>query len=142
MIQNSVGTKMYRSNFMINGEGKTDITKDGELSCAFFVSSVLYHFGLLRSLHASVDGTVKDLEMSGWEKVREPKEGSILVWDFETSKNGSHRHVGFYVGGDKAISNSSEKRAPEIHQLTFGEKRGVPVRKIVAMYWKKGLENK
>ncbi len=150
VIKNSVGSKMFRNSYAkVNGK-KTDILDDGELSCAFFVSSILAIFPLFELLkyppHATVEGTVKDLERSGWRKIpaaKEPQIGSIIVWEKKNfGKNDFHKHIGFYIGGKNAISNSLKKRTPIIHHWTYGEKNGRPVRKIEAVYWNKKLSKK
>ncbi|MFZ2803851.1 MAG: hypothetical protein WA001_01375 [Patescibacteria group bacterium] len=129
-IKNSASSKTFK-NFFATVDGKRqDILKDGKLSCAFFVSFVLFHFGLLKKPHTTVEGTVKDMENSGWEKTRMSRPGNVLVWEAENDDDSErHAHIGFDLGNGKAISNSSKKRMPVIHSRTFGGKR-----KIVAMY--------
>ena len=75
----------------------------------------------MNNLHATVEGTVKDLENSGWKRIKTPKEGSVLIWE---EKN-SHKHIGFYLGKNKAVSNSSEKRVPKTHHFTYNGKRKI-----------------
>ena len=87
-LENSVGNKLFRNlYFDINGK-RTDILKNGVLSCAAFVSWILKNFDLIKERHATVDGTMKDLKKSGWYKIEKPKLGSILVWE-EIFLNGS-----------------------------------------------------
>jgi len=140
LIKGAVGTDMFRHAYgTLDGKSK-DLTQDGNLSCAYFPSFVLLHFGLIKEAHITVSGLVKDLEKSGWKKIRRPKTGCILVWgemDDKKDKNYSfgHEHVGFFVGNGKAISNLSSKKTPGRHHWTFGEKNGEPKRRIRAMYW-------
>jgi len=120
-IKNSANSKSFQSLFaQVDGLEK-DITKKGKLSCAFFTSSVLKIFSQIKNLHATVSGIIKDLEKSGWKEIKIPQKGSILIWE---SKNG-HRHIGFYLGNNKAISNNSQKRTPQIHHYTFNNKRKI-----------------
>jgi len=140
IIKNSVGSKIFRSvYFNINGK-KVDILKNGELSCAFFVSWILKNLGLIKQIHATVNGTVKDLKKSGWHRIKKPKIGSILIWEEKLIKNGKHRHIGFYIDKDKAISNSYKKKIPAIHHWTFGTKNGIPIRKVTEIWWNKVLD--
>lgn len=123
MIKNSKGTKMFRDFFgEINGR-KENLTKDGQRSCAFFVSSILYHFYLIRDLHLTVNGTIRDMKKAGWFKTRKPKKGSVILW----KKRRDRYHLGFYLGGKKSISNDKRKRTPIIHGLNnpHGEKRQI-----------------
>lgn len=141
MIKNSAGCNMYQHFYAkIKGEA-TDITKNGRLSCAFFVSSILTLFGLINKIHTTVDGTVKDLYDKGWKQIKKPKVGCILVWESQRFRNGeSHKHIGFYLGKHKAISHSYQKRQPAIHHWTFGRNKGRPLRQIETMWWHKSLD--
>jgi len=138
MIKNSVGSKMFRNLYLeINGK-KIDATQNGKYSCAFFVSNVLLIWGLISEGHASVLSTIRDMEKSGWKKIApdRAKAGDVIVWDKEKSSDKSyyysreHYHNGFYIGGQKAISNSSNgKGVPIIHHWTYNNRRN-----IVAIY--------
>lgn len=135
LIENSVGTKLFRNFYaQVNGK-KTDVMKNGDLSCAFFVSSLLSIVGLLKTAHGTVESTVKDMQQSGWKLTEKLIHGSIIVWE----KRKEHKHIGFCIGNNKAISNNSKKKSPAIHHLAYGVKRGNPVRKIKAIYWHKKL---
>lgn len=128
-IRNSVGTKIFR-NLYLSQDGQTfDATKNGELSCAFYVSGLLVIFQLIKSLHGTVDGTIKDLEEFGWVKTNQPTPGSVIIWEATLNDENGNEHIGFYVGRDKAISNSSTKKKITIHNLTFDN-----TRKIKAIY--------
>ena len=132
-IQNSVNSNLFRNIFAkVNGK-KKDILENGDLSCAFFASSILYIFKLIPDVHATVRGAVADLGKAGWVNIKNPKIGSILVW--ETENNQPHKHIGFYVSKDKAVSNNSKKGKPTLHHWTFGIKNGQPVRKIEQILW-------
>lgn len=129
MIENSVkgGNFLFKNKYaLVDGEER-DITKDGVLSCAVFVSSILYLNKLINDLHATVDGMEKDLVLSGWEVTDELKEGSVLVWEEEKTIDGSiHSHAGFYVGNNEAVSNSSNgSGVPVRHHLTYDGKRKI-----------------
>lgn len=137
VIKNSIGSNLFRNYYAeVNGV-KTDIIKNGELSCAFFVSSVLILFKLIKEgLHMTVDGTVRDMKQSGWQTIEESKIGSVLVWEaLDFGSGGIHKHIGFYVGNDQAISTNYKLGQPAIHQWTFNDKR-----KIEVMLWNKKLD--
>jgi hypothetical protein len=133
MIQNAVRgeNNMFRNVFAnIDGE-ETDIANDGFLSCALFVSSLLFLQKLALDIHATVDGTEKDMLQSGWEETDNPTEGSILIWEPKIGKDGKeHRHIGFYVGDNMAVSNASNSTGiPRRHHYTYDD-----TRKIVKIY--------
>ena len=141
VIRNSVGSKIFR-NFYAEVDGKkTDIMKNGIYSCAWFVSSLLYLLKLIKQPHATVDGTIKDLKQSGWKKIKKPKIGSVLLWELiDCGNNEFHRHIGFYVGNNKAVSTSQKLKCPVIHHWTYGIKKNRPIRKIEAIFWNKKLK--
>ena len=138
VINNSVGSKMFRNFYMKVSGKKTDVMKNGGLSCAFFVSSVLAIFGFIKGIHGTVEGTVRDLKKSGWKEIKKPRIGSVLVWEEKIDKSGeAHKHIGFYIGNDMAISNSSKQKAPAAHQWEFNGKR-----KIKIILWNEKYLNK
>lgn len=136
MIQNSIGSNMFRNLYAkVNGKER-DILDNGSLSCAFFVSNILHHFELIRQPHATVEGLIQDMEKSGWKKSRKLKVGDVIIWepvDF-TGDGVKYAHVGFYMGTEKAISNDWKIGTPIKHHFTFGTKLGKPKRHIIAIY--------
>jgi len=131
LIENSISTKIFRNNyFLIDGKSK-DILKNGELSCAFYISSILYLLKLVKDIHTTVQGTLKDLEESGWYKINKPKKGAIVLWDKDEE---GHYHLGFYWNNKKAVSNVSSKKSPNFHPIKYKN------RKILAFYFHKELE--
>ena len=139
LVKNSVGAKTFRNSYAAVGGKKKDILENGRLSCAFFVSSILVLFKLIKEIHATVDGTERDMEKSGWTKMKKPKIGTVLIWEAVNSGRGEHKHIGFYIGKNKAISNHHKKGFPAVHHWTFGEKNGKEGRKVEAIYWNKKL---
>lgn len=134
-IKNSVGSKMFRQIYAKINSKKIDITENGNLSCAYYVSSLLLIFKLVSEVHATVSGTVRDLKESGWIEITKPKIGSILVWSKKDFGKGDlHSHIGFYIGKDEAISNSYKKGIIEKHHYTYKN-----TRKIEMIFWNKKL---
>ncbi len=127
MIKNSVGTKMFRNLYIEVKDKKIDATHNGILSCAYFVSSILLIWGLIKKKHATVIKTVLDIEKFGWKKIsiNKMQSGDIIIWE---EKN-NHLHCGFYIGDKKAISNSEFKKIPAVHSWDYNGKR-----KIIATY--------
>lgn len=134
VIENSRGTKMFR-NFYIKISGKKeDNTKNGILSCAYFVSAILAMFGLINETNINVNGLVEEMRKCGWKKIKNPRRGSVLVWENKKFDDKQHKHIGFFIGSGKAISNSFKKKMPVVHHWTFGRNR-----KIEAIFWHKKL---
>lgn len=144
VIRNSIGSRIFR-NFYLELEGvKMDATKDGVVSCAFFVSSILNMFPrlkLIKGPHLTVKSTVKDLLESGWKEISEPRPGAVLVWEEKESHGGRTKHIGFYIGGQAAISNDPDTGVPAVSHWTFGHKDGKPVRKVEMILWNESLED-
>ncbi len=139
-IKNSVGSNLFRNLYAYVDGKKKDILGDGILSCAAYTSSILYLFKLIPDVHATVQGTVADLIKSGWIEIKKLKEGAILVWEAKEFRNdGVHKHMGFYIGKNKAISNYFKKHRPILHHWTFGTKNGRPVRRVEQIFWNKKL---
>ncbi len=136
MIENSIGSHMFRVGYAeVDGE-KEDIMKGGELSCAFYVSSILSIFNLIDGIHATVKSTVREMKKAGWVETDKISPGCVVVWEEkEQLKWGLHIHIGFYIGDDKAVSNNPTGTTPYQHHYTFGTKDGGgPERKIDTIY--------
>mgnify|MGYP000680999262 CR=1 FL=1 len=133
MIKNSEGSRMFQDFFAILNGKKKNLTQKGRLSCAFFVSSILYHFSLIKAPHLTVEGTLKDMKNSGWFEIKKPKKGCVILWE----KKKGHFHLGFCLSSRKAISNSRQKRVPILHSIDFSGKR-----KIISFFWHKKLDKK
>ncbi len=130
LIRNSIGSKFFKSvYFNVGGEIK-DILKKGDLSCAFYVSTVLKIIGLISNIHATVLGTIKDLESSGWYQIKNPKKFAVVVWD--SDKKHKHLHIGICINKNLAVDNSSKLKSPQIHKINH--------RKIKALYFHPNLE--
>lgn len=139
MINNAPGSLLWRNNYaLVNGK-KQDLLYNGNSSCAYFVSTILKIFDLIKAVHVTVEGTEKDLQESGWQMIplnSKMPSGSILVWEKKrfknpiTKKEEFHLHLGFYLGNEKAISNSEMNGFPLIHHYTYDG-----TRKLLRAYW-------
>ncbi len=128
----TVGSKMFRTLFYKIGDKKIDVLRNGDLSCAFFVSAILKLFNVIDHVHTTVVATEKNLMVRGWKPIKRPLPGAVIVWGAKTFKSGeTHKHIGFYLGAAKAVSNSSKKRSPKIHAWDY--------RSIEKILYKKNL---
>lgn len=136
LIEGAVGSRMFQHSYaLVNGE-RRDILEDGDLSCAFFVSSILTITRLSKEIHATVSGTIRDIESFGWVKITEPRVGAILVWEPKEQARGPHEHIGFCISDTEAISNNWETQVPARHHITYGTNEdGSPIRSVTAIYW-------
>lgn len=123
-------------NLFARVDGKhCDILAGGELSCAFFVSSILLLFGLIRRKHANVDSTVAAMRRVGWREIAKPRRGAVVVWGLHTVTKGEpHKHIGFCLGAGEALSNSYFKKVPIRHPL-LSKRLGA----VEAYYWHPSL---
>jgi len=134
-IKNSVYTGVYKNLYYRVAGEKVDVLKNGDLSCAYFTSSILYHFKLISDWHTSVKITVEDMKKSGWYSIKKPRVGSVIVW----ARVNRNKHIGFYIGKGWAMSNSSKSRRPIKHHWrkhSSSNKR----RKVVKILWHPKLE--
>ena len=133
MIKASQGSRMFLRLYVLENNKKKDILKNGELSCAYYLSSILKIFDLISELHTTVKSTIEDMRKSGWQPTKKLKSGNVLIWQEKKFPDGTiHQHLGFYLEQNKAISHRPEKKMPIIHHFTYGQtKTGQPKRKII-----------
>ncbi|MEX0689892.1 MAG: hypothetical protein WD095_00445 [Candidatus Paceibacterota bacterium] len=136
-IKNSKDSTIFQSILAETDNKKIDILDKGKRSCGLHVSGILIWFNLIKGNHATVSGTIKDMEESGWVKINKPKPGCVIHWE-EWSQGGTpSEHLGFYIGDEAAISNNWKTKTPQKHHWTYEDKRG-----IKSLYWHSKLENK
>lgn len=136
MLDNLEGIKIFK-NFYIqdNDEKIIDILQNGNLSCAVFVSSILYINHLISSQHSTVDSTIKDLLNNNWiiSNVNNLKKGDILVW--EETKNQEdktmHKHIGFFIDKDIALSNDYKIGYPKFHEINLNNRKIIQCLKYI-----------
>ncbi len=143
MIRNAAKgeSRMFRNVYALVDDAEMDITGDGRWSCAFFVSVVLYANKLIGDMHTGVAGLEEDLKANGWQETKDLKEGAVIVWEpqkgnFVPGIGEMHSHLGFFVGNDRAVSNSSDETGvPKEHHITYNG-----ARKIERIWWHSDLE--
>ncbi len=124
----SAGSNAFRKlHYSIDGH-EIEALRDGDLSCAVFVSFILKIFSLIPEIHTTVRATVADLERSGWKAVKMPRRGAVIVYKekFFSKSGETHKHIGIFLGEGYAISNISKKRSPGIHEWNYR-----PIEKIL-----------
>jgi hypothetical protein len=139
MIENSVGSNAYRNFYVLDKTTglELDVLRDGELSCASFVSSILTIFGLIDRPHATVKTVIENLTSEfGWEKSKDICPGDIVIWEaYSIDGYNYNEHIGFALNKNEAISNSSENHAIAKHHITYGTNEdSTPKRRIIGIY--------
>jgi hypothetical protein len=124
LAENSCGSNLFK-NFFVN---EKDILANGDLSCAWFVSTVLVMIRLLDGVSFTVNGLIARLKGSqDWveEKfqneiqIEDLQPGDIILWNPIPFKKGSHYHVGIYLGDEVAVSNRSLSGQPGKHGVKY-----------------------
>lgn len=147
MIQSSIGSSLWKHLYITKDDGTSkDILQNGNVSCAYYVSSLLKQFNLSPATYANVNSLHQSLLNYGWEEISRKGStediplGSLIIWDEKqgTEKKdmygnivAAHSHIGFYVGEDQAISNMSEGfkdnnqilGTPAQHHYTYNDTR-------------------
>ncbi len=130
---------LFKNLYAKNEQGEEiDILEDGKNSCAVFVSWILLALEMIKRPHATVGGVEKDLLDSGWFETNELRPGAVLLWESKVGQYDGllHRHSGFYIGNDEAISNSSNNSGfPTKHHCTYNDSR-----RIEKIYWHPDLD--
>ncbi len=123
VIENSVNSKIFNSlfvRFKDSGEVK-DIMNDGEYSCAFFVSSILFLIGVLNKHVATVQSLRKLIEEDNkWKRVEvaQIEAGDVIFWDKIKYEDGSENaHVGFVLNKEEAVSTDYKQKMILQHKI-------------------------
>ena len=139
MIESSPGTKMFQHYYAsFDGGEVIDTLEDGRASCAFYVSSILTIFKAVKSTHSTVGSVEQDMKDSGWLLVDAPEAGDVLIYEDITlpTEDEAVPHMGFYIGDEKAVSNSYTQCVPIVHDYKY---RDFAERKIRTIYRGKHL---
>lgn len=123
MVENSIGTRLFNSIIAKKGEEIVDILGDGDLSCATFVSNILYLNHLLDNQRVVVGSLEKDLSASpNFEEISPenylPKTGDVILWSKIIGVDGiAHRHFGFALSDEEAVSTTGISHSAIRHPL-------------------------
>lgn len=123
-----------------NGEEK-DILNKGSVWCAYYVSNILKQFNLTPVGRANVDRIISDLEQKWWMHLESTTPAKhIPVWSILVREshhwetyNKMHKHIGFYMWNEQAISNNS------IHFTGMQDAWYVPVQHHYTYDWQRPL---
>lgn len=118
-IKGSEGSMMFRQWYCTVDGKRTEAMRNGELSCALYVTSILKIFDLIAQPEITVHRAIRAMKRRAWKPIARPRKGAVIVWGEEQRNGEVHKHIGFYIGGGMAISNHSKRRAPAIHPFAY-----------------------
>jgi len=119
----------------VDGEER-DLTRNGQTSCAVFVSGLLVWAEKLKRMRATVNSLEAGLKESGWTETKNKLPGAVVIWEATQQADGEiHEHAGFILSETEAVSHSDKELSPVRHHITFGETGdGKPIRAIKCIY--------
>ncbi|MDP1689104.1 MAG: hypothetical protein Q8L47_03160 [bacterium] len=144
LIENSIGTRLFNSlivKYKNTGE-VIDILHNGELSCAYFVSSIIVLMSGMETPHTTVKTVRNKLIENNWKVVTggiEP--GDVLFWEKVKFDDGNeNEHIGFALNSKEAISTSWIEHKVVRHPIISTNHEGNKIsRKITAVYRKRDI---
>ena len=149
MIQSSIGSSLWKHLYITKQDwNSTDILQDWNISCGYFVSSLLKQFNLSPASYANTKSLYQALLDYGWKEVHRGGKteniplGSLIIWgekqgtekkDIYGNTISGHIHIGFYIGGDRGVSNMSDgfrddnqpPKTPALHHYTYNDTRTI-----------------
>lgn len=120
MIDASVGTPLFRT-FMAKVNGKrTNIVREGRVSCSFYTASILKLFNLVQEVQVTINRLKRDMRDSGWYEIPRPRVGCVVFWLPKPADSARLKkdagvyqplvsHCGFYVGKGDAVHNDGNR---------------------------------
>jgi hypothetical protein len=145
IANNSVGSKMWAKSFILDSDDKVhDLYEDGNLSCAYHVSTTLKMCELWKDQAVGNVGSLVDkLPQNGWYQIDSPRPGAIIVY----GRNLLHRawatmHIGIIVGEDEVISNgSNDSHIIRRHPINYTKLKSGQWREIEGYWWHPDFED-
>ncbi len=136
MVERSIGSRQYLSLFIQKDGVVHDVIENGRFACAFFASAKLTVISLTKGgVHSTVVETIEDMISSSWYTIDSPIPGSVVVWGDKLCSDGNnHKHIGFYLGNDVAVSTDGKTGVPTKHHVTYDD-----TRRIEAIYFHERL---
>ena len=144
MIEGCIGSQQYLRLFVHKNEGQAhDVIENGRFACAYFASSILTLTTLItQGIHTTVFETIEDMVRSKWYQIDHLTKGAVIIWGPKLASDGNqHKHIGFYMGDETAISTDGVTGIPTKHHFTYGVESGIPLRTIEAIFFHKKLRS-
>jgi len=140
MIGNSIGSKLFNSIIAIDNGVEKDILNDGQVSCAVFVSNILFLNGLLSKQRATINSLENDLlSLPQFQQISEvnykPEKGDMVIWESIKFNSGSeHRHIGFILNSKEAVSTDYREKCVVKHDIYRNTEDSTKIRKIEKVF--------
>ena len=142
-INGCIGSRQYLRLYVDDKDAgyPRDVIDNGRFPCAYFTSSILYLLTLLeKGPHTTVVKTVDWMLRSGWYQIDHLVKGAVITWGPKMASDGNpHKHIGFYIGDDTAISTDGVTGIPTKHHVTYGVESGRPLRPIESIFFHEKL---
>jgi len=138
LIKNSESSKLFSNLYFYNTSEDSfegipphavvDVVKEGQLSCPYFVSSILHLLGgVIDAPHATVEGALRGMVARGWQEIEEGGNlhpGDVVVWALKDDDGAGHykeghRHIGFILDEKTALSTSTTQKCVVAHDPWF-----------------------
>lgn len=142
MIEGGVGSQQYARLFVHREAGEPhDVIGNGKFACAYFASSILTLTALItQGVHTTVVETIEDMIKSEWYQIDDLLKGAVIIWGPKLASDGvHHKHIGFYLGNEVAISTDGITGIPTRHHVTYGTTDGQPLRTIETIFFHEKL---
>jgi hypothetical protein len=123
-IENSIGTSVFNTLYVRHKDTGdiVDVLDDGKLSCAYFVSSILFLFSYIERSCATVQTLdrflqdSKDWKLVGGESI---ERGDVIIWqEIVFEDNLAHEHIGFALDETDAVSTSYKTKTVVKHPIS------------------------
>lgn len=120
LVEASVGTPLFRAFWAkVNGK-RTNIVRDGRVSCSFYTSSILKLFNLVQEVQVTITRLKKDMVASGWYRIPRARKGAVVFWEAKPGDASRMRkdagtyqplvsHCGFVISATEAIHNDGDR---------------------------------
>ena len=120
VLEGSTETSMFRTLYRTRDGMLEDVIDDGDLACAFFVSTILSMFELISTgVHTTVRMTLHDMDESGWLVVGEPEPLAVVLWgEKQGDDSRPHLHIGICLDDTYAIEHSAVTKCPRQIRIT------------------------
>lgn len=128
LIKNSENSTLFKSFYWEKDDWTVfDILDDWDLSCAFYVSSILKIFNLVNDVHLTVNSTIKDMFDNWWKEteVWNLPIWSVILWNEREFDDWVHTHVWFYLWDWFAISNDLITKQIKKHSYNYDSTRNI-----------------
>lgn len=144
IVVGSIDSKQYRNLYVGSKSTNTyeDVINNGDLACAYYVSSILHLINLINNgVHTTVPYVESDMMDSGWTKIEKPQAGAVVIWEDKQGSDGAtHKHIGICLDENDCVSTSPKNRSPIKHGINDLHHHDGTPRRIDSIYFHPTLQ--